>query len=135
MTQRHPQLLITLSLQGGLVLELPGSMGTRRQVQVRDGELASTCHRILAAQLLEQTEIGLDGAPTQAQVRHWERHEIWPSGTCPFCVAEGRATGTKKSSRPLAEFRGNGTVEVRTIPVAKAKRRLETRKSIEDLGL
>ena len=140
MTQRHPQLLITLSLQGGLVLELPGSMGTRRQVQVRDGELASTCHRILAAQLLEQTEIGLDGAPTQAQVKHWERHGIWADSQCRFCLSEGRAHASRpKTRRKVLVSVDRAGVEVRRIKTglssAPKTKKISSKKSAEELGL
>lgn len=114
---RTPQLIITLAPDGGLVIELPGS-GKRRQVRSRDSDFATSCRRMLEAQALDRTEIGLDGAPTQAQVRHWERHQIWPSGQCRFCHAEGRSrpdqgAGLRRPKKVLvSECHG---VEVRRI--------------------
>ena len=111
---RVPQLILSLNSQGKLVIELPGPMATRRQVEVREAELASTALRILRAQQEERVDIGLDGAPTQAQVLHWERHETWPDGRCRFCLAEGRAKST--TGKPQRRFvnRGDG-VEVRKV--------------------
>lgn len=114
---KTPQLLVTLNPQGELCIELPGEQATRRQVICRDSEIAATLHRILLAQALDRTEIGLDGAPTQAQVRHWERHEIWPDNHCRFCLAEGRARpdhGQFRQARKVLVSSCNG-VEVRVI--------------------
>ena len=60
---------------------------------MKTGEAGETLLRILQAQLLDQVEIGLDGAPTGQQVEHWERHQDWPRDTCRFCIAEGRING------------------------------------------
>lgn len=116
MTQRVPQLILTLSPEGGLVLELPGTQSTRRQVPVRDGELAQTCHRILQAQMADQVEIGADGAPTVQQVKHWERHQIWADSRCRFCLAEKRATPERpRLARKVLVSRDSSGVEVRRI--------------------
>lgn len=135
---RAPQLLVTLSPQGELVLELPGQQATRRQVICRDGEFAATCHRILEAQQADRTEIGHDGAPTQAQVRHWERHGTWPDSHCRFCLAEGSATpdySRVSTRRKVLVSECNG-VEVRVIKSGQAGLQTQrARKDAGDLGL
>jgi hypothetical protein len=82
-----PQVIVTLAPNGTLIAELPGPNGARRQVPLGP-QPGPTLLRILQNQLSNRTEIGLDGAPTQAQVKHWERHEIWADPTCRFCIAE-----------------------------------------------
>jgi hypothetical protein len=139
MTQHTPQILVTLSPAGKLVLELPGSQATRRQLQVRDGELAETLHRILTAQLQQQTEIGLDGAPTQAQVQHWERHGIWADSRCRFCLAEGRAKPDHSQFRVRRKevvYKTPAGVEVRTIKSGLGGARvLQAKRNAKDMGL
>jgi hypothetical protein len=61
-----------------------------------------TLTRMLQGQLNSRVEIGLDGAPTQAQVRHWERHEIWADPTCRFCIAE-RGLHPRQKPKAVAE--------------------------------
>ena len=68
-----PQVIVTLSPQGHLQAELPGANGSRRRVDLRADSAVKTLTRILQGQLQSKVEIGLDGAPTQAQVRHWAR--------------------------------------------------------------
>jgi hypothetical protein len=82
-----PQVIVTLAPNGTLIAELPGPNGARRQVPLGKNP-GETLVRILQGQLNSRVEIGLDGAPTQAQVKHWERHEIWADPTCRFCIAE-----------------------------------------------
>jgi hypothetical protein len=96
---RAPQVLVTITPEGGLAIELPGQQATRRQVLLREGDAGVTLLRILKAQQDHRVELGLDGAPTGAQVNHWERHNIWPDSRCRFCLAEGRA---KKSTGEIA---------------------------------
>lgn len=134
---RTPQLIISLSPTGGLTVELPGAMATRRKITLRPGDEAQTIQRILLAQLQDRNEIGLDGAPTQAQVNHWERHQIWPSSSCRFCISEGRAKGQAKRKRHQFIHETNG-VTVRQ--VAEGISTLDTKprtspKSAKDLGL
>lgn len=139
MAQRSPQVLVTLSPDGKLVLELPGTQATRRQLQVRDGELAETLHRILQAQLSDQTEIGLDGAPTQAQVQHWERHGIWASSQCRFCISEGRAKpdySVLRTKRKQVVYKTGQGVEVRRIlSGASGPKTIKAKKNASELGL
>lgn len=138
MTQRHPQLLVTLSPQGGLVLELPGTQGTRRQLSVREGEFTQTCLRVLRAQQEQRTEIGTDGAPTQVQVQHWERHNIWPDSRCRFCLSEGRASPEyPKAKRRVLVHSTKSGVEVRRIKAgASAKHKVSSSKrTAEELEL
>lgn len=136
-----PQLLLTISPSGGLVAELPGTMATRRKLELHgtaEVQLA-TIHRILEGQAQDQTELGLDGAPTEAQVRHWERHEIWPDTRCKFCLAEGRfgAPAQVRNTRRELVYKTPAGVEVRRL---KAKQSGETRvakasKNAGELGL
>lgn len=133
-----PQLIITLSpSQDGLQAELPGSSGSRRVVSFRQNDFAEDCLRILQGLARSTVQIGEDGAPTQAQVRHWERHELFPDPRCPFCRAEGRAAPIRQpKTRPLTIPIGDGSVIVRRI---KAKTRGGTKTkltaSLEELGL
>lgn len=86
-----PQLIVTLTPEGKLAVELPGFQATRRQIVLRTPEAGENLIKMLQAQAMDKTEIGLDGAPTEAQVRHWERHATWPDSHCRFCLSEGRA--------------------------------------------
>lgn len=134
---KTPQIIVTLSPLGQLVIELPG-VGTRRQITSRDGEFHETCRRILEAQAMDRTEIGLDGAPTQAQVKHWERHQVWPDSHCRFCLAEGRVKvdhGQLRQKRKVlvSECRG---VEVRIIKAGtQGQGQQRAKKLPEDMGL
>lgn len=139
MTSRAPQLLITLSPQGKLVCELPGQQATRRQIELRTSDAGETLLRILEGQAREGIEIGLDGAPTAAQVRHWERHATWPSSACRFCIAEGRAQPDHASHRKQrflrVERRTDGVeIRVKKIP-ERACGHTTLTKNIGDLGL
>lgn len=58
-------------------------------------------YRILDAQVQNQTKLGEDGAPTAAQVKHWERHELFSDPLCPFCKAEGRFPTGKNRERAI----------------------------------
>lgn len=137
MTSRVPQLILTLTPQGTLAAELPGFQGTRRRIDIHLAEAGQTLLRILKAQVRESTEIGLDGAPTQAQVRHWERHATWPSASCRFCLGEGRATPDhRRVAKPLLLSRPDG-VQVRKLKAGASfkHKTLSTKRDIKDLGL
>lgn len=137
MTSRVPQLLITLTPEGELAVELPGQQATRRQVLLRTSEAGATLLRILEAQARNQAEIGQDGAPTAAQVKHWERHGVWADSKCRFCLAEGRAkpdhAGARQSRKTLV-YKDSTGVEVRRIK-AGTKGHAVTKKTVEELGL
>ena len=97
-----PQLILTLAPGGQLVVELPGANGSRRQVKLEgsDEDIIASLLRMLQAQLRSQISIGLDGAPTQAQARHWTRHQgLWGDPSCPFCISEGRFGAKRKTTR------------------------------------
>jgi hypothetical protein len=129
-----PQVIVTLAPNGTLIAELPGPNGARRQVALGTGIRKSfgepvplveeSLTRILQGQLNSRVEIGLDGAPTQAQVKHWERHEIWADPTCRFCIAErglhGRVKPSHSKEKPVVVSKSNG-VEVRRLSNAKRK--------------
>lgn len=137
MTSRTPQLILTLTPQGTLAVELPGFQGTRRRIDIHLAEAGPTLLRILEAQVREATEIGADGAPTQAQVKHWEKHATWPSASCRFCLGEGRATPDHgRVAKPLLLSRGDG-VQVRKLPAGKSfkHKSLVTKRNVGDLGL
>jgi hypothetical protein len=112
-----PQVIVTLAPNGTLIAELPGPNGARRQVPLGKNP-GETLTRILQNQLSNRTEIGLDGAPTQAQVKHWERHEIWADPTCRFCIAERGLHPRQKpkatTQKPVVVSKSNG-VEVRRL--------------------
>jgi hypothetical protein len=112
-----PQVIVTLAPNGTLIAELPGPNGARRQVPLGP-QPGPTLLRILQNQLSNRTEIGLDGAPTQAQVKHWERHEIWADPTCRFCIAERGLHPRQKpkavADKPVVVSKSNG-VEVRRL--------------------
>jgi hypothetical protein len=140
-----PQVIVTLAPDGSLIAELPASNGSRRQVPLKggltvDGEsyVETTLLRILQNQLRQQVEIGLDGAPTGQQVRHWERHQIWSDPSCRFCISEGRfesgALGSLKAraKRDQLLVKRDG-VEVRRL--SKRGRVVATTESCEELGL
>src|SRR5215467_7037917 len=68
---RVVQLTLTMNPEGQIVAEIPFN-GGRRHILIDSFE---SIRRILAAQLhRSQSTIGTDGAPTQSQVIHWERH-------------------------------------------------------------
>ncbi len=120
-----PQLLITLTPDRlGLQAELPGANGSRRVVSLSSKAFFSDCLRILLAQANLKVEIGLDGAPTQAQVRHWEQHGAdHPSDRCPFCLEAGWVHFRPGSGqRRREQTQGDGSVKVRRLP-AKGKAR------------
>lgn len=127
-----PTLQVSLSPEGDLLLHLPGAaaLGDRR-IALREGftdsgesRLAQTLRRVLRAQADRQYEIGSDGAPTERQVRHWERHQLFADDRCPFCLAEGRLALSRDSLRKRAAQRtvlsSYGGVTVRRI-AAKGK--------------
>lgn len=137
MTSRTPQLIVTLTPQGALAVELPGHMATRRQVLLAQGEAGPTLLRMLEAQARDGMEIGLDGAPTQAQVRHWERHSQWPSSSCRFCLAEGRATPDHKRGGKAPIMSTPDGVQVRRLRAGQSFKHkvLSSKRSPGDLGL
>lgn len=132
-----PQVLVTLTPQGELAVELPGSQATRRKVILSVGSVESSLRRILEAQVGDATEIGLDGAPTARQVQHWEKHSEWPRLDCRFCIAEGRADPKPQRVRKtIVEKRPDG-VEIRRVAEGqKAKQQAQRSvRSAEELGL
>lgn len=135
---RVPQVIVTLSPQGKLQVELPGHQSTRRAVPVTSGKVEETLLRILRSQqsASHQPDIGEDGAPTSQQVKHWERHENFPDSSCRFCIAEGRVFYVgKHNSAKIIVNRSDATIRV--IPRgAKGKKRVgQIVASAEDLGL
>lgn len=134
----HPQIIITLTPDhSALQAELPGLNGTRRVIPLRSADIAETLLRILQGQHRQKVEIGLDGAPTARQIWHWERHNVWPSNDCPFCIADGRCTSGASRHRPVEHAAGDGSVTVRRVP-AKASGQGSGRicaLSIEELGI
>lgn len=135
-----PQVIVTLSPQGELCAELPIN-GGRRRVQMAKSEVAETLLRILQSQLTSRIALGEDGAPTQAQVMHWERHGTWADDRCTFCIAEGRTHGRiarqSRRSEILAEY---GGVTVRRVAAGKRAKRQPRQvaaigKSAKELGL
>src|SRR5215472_3211214 len=140
---RVVQLTLTMNPEGSIVAEIPFN-GGRRHILIDSFE---SIRRILAAQLhRSQSTIGTDGAPTQSQVTHWEKHleqadpvngiilsvqNLQPD-TCIWCLAHtmGLATDRRAHNRARAILReqrraathpftmGDGSVKVRIIPSA-----------------
>lgn len=116
-----PQLILSLSPEDTLVVELPGVLGTRRKIELSMGasyDPVAQLVRILRAQRNGQSEIGLDGEPTSRQVRHWERHASTPDSRCPFCRAEGAFSDeavARREPRRVLVARSPDGVEVRRI--------------------
>lgn len=94
-----PQVIVTLSPAGGLVAELKGRNGFRWQIPIDATDAGATLLRILHVQLTRgRLRIGLDEAPTEAQIGHWENHGSFGEPGCPFCQDE-RATGQRAKGR------------------------------------
>lgn len=131
-----PQIIITLNPEtGSIVAELPGFMATRRKVEVRDLE---TLRRMLETQRENKAAIGDDGAPTQAQVKHWEDHGTWPSERCRFCISEGRAKpSTERVRAAHTVVKSPDGVEVRKLRAGQSFRHktLDTKRALGDLDL
>ncbi len=128
----NPSLVVSLASDGSLVAEHFWN-GGRRQTALHDGSAEADIRRILQGMLLRPVAIGEDGAPTQHQLRHWERHTAPEGGIafgdpqCPFCIAEGRfaAPIQRRAQRgTLTTVNGTGPdkVEVRTLPPGSAKK-------------
>ena len=100
---QHQRATVTLSLtpEGRLQMELPGSVGPRL-IPVAAGKAEEILIRMLEAQAVSRISIGEDGAPTKAQVKHWSDHQILPDSRCPFCRFEGRIVGP--SGRQQSKF-------------------------------
>lgn len=140
-----PQIIVSLLPDGQMCVELPGPSASRRKVELREGEVEQTLRRILEHQMLGEVEIGLDGAPTGAQVEHWERHQEWAKNGCRFCMDEGRyASNGGKPSRMILK-RSDG-VEVRRVapkvsglpkkaPKAVVVVEVRSKRTAEEMGL
>lgn len=150
-----PQIIITLSPQGGLQCELPMN-GQRRVIAIsQDADGIATLSRILHAQLRNTSQwqtpdgtqwnvegilCGTDGKPSQYQVTHWERHAEWPSDTCVICKSEGRVRSPKaKRNDNKWTLVGDGSCKVRRVaPQGKTRKltaRSATASKAQDIGL
>ena len=130
-----PQVILTISPTGQLQLELPGANGARRKVEVNEDNLAPIARRILEAQALRAVAIGEDGAPTQAQVRHWESHGNgqFRDPRCPFCSEERLAELRAMGARDKAAARAQGPVQSKAAPKPQPKPRAPTGLMVEPL--
>lgn len=115
--------VVSLAPDGELQLELPGVEGTSRIIPLKETSVvkpSATIRRVLQSIAQSQTAIGLDGAPTKAQVWHWERHQTFPDIRCAFCQAEatvGRAAKPHIFDARYARRDLGGGVEVRRVKV------------------
>jgi hypothetical protein len=138
-----PQVIVTMNANGGLNIELPSGPGARRKVELRAGFEGETLRRVLQEQLEGNISIGQDGAPTKAQVYHWEHHlDGFPSPRCSFCLSEGLIRGTPKRQLRKVIISKSKDVEVRRmLPQVKPRKRGESavistnRLNVEDLDL
>lgn len=127
MTGHAPTISLRLNDHGALVIALPGHAGSTRDCFVSAPDnLAMTLTQILQALASGRAEIGEDGAPTQAQVRHWEKHVwpemAWPDASCRFCIAEGliKPTKPKINTKKVLAKRPDG-VEIARVSVRQAR--------------
>lgn len=119
------QAIVTLNAETqALQIELPGVNGYRRRVELRPGDSIENVLRVcLEGMAKKQYSVGEDGAPTSAQVRHWQRHGTarphaegrieyftadgqigWGDPQCPFCQAEGRFSRATKRDRRITKI-------------------------------
>ena len=117
-----PSVNVSLSPAGRLQIELPGH-GPDRVIELKWTDAvdpAATIKRVLKGLAQQQSSIGLEGAPTAQQVKHWESHQQFPNDKCPFCKRESRQRATA-ASRAL--FADDGPKFKPTIlPAARRKR-------------
>lgn len=132
-------LIISLSDDGGLQVELPWSLTKEfRTIPLTAQGAYNTIHTILTARARSTTNLGSDGAPTQAQVEHWERHAIYRSSTCAFCRAEAKAMGlrlgTAKPRVPAEEkIKSDKKLLIKTVKTRKALELKSTKPGPTDL--
>ena len=115
-----PELRVRLRPDGGLEFALPGALHIGdRWIPLRQ---TSTCNpgdtlrRTLQGIASDAMALGEDGAPTRAQVVHWERHHTYPDRRCVFCLAEDPSLHTRENSTN-AQWRKLGEgVQVRHCP-------------------
>lgn len=124
---------IGLTNDGDLELVLPGLDGLPDwtvMLPSDEAKCVAMIHRILSARNKQLNRIGFDGAPTQAIAEAWLK-----SGG-----ANGEGNKLKRVAVPRArDFRGDGSVEVRTVP-AKGKGKISktmpgTNKTLDECGL
>jgi len=127
-----PQVIVSLSPYGTLVIELSGANGTRRQIIPRDDAAFMVNIRgVLEAQARGEKGIGEAGAPTQSEIDHQTKHAIFPDPRCPHCQVAGAKRKAKHARVEGAKIlREYGGVVVRKLPS-----RRKTKKTLEELGL
>lgn len=134
----RPELHLTLSPEGHLMMLLPGANG-QREVELRSGTDAkdasalATIERVLRGMWMEQERaLGREGAPTSAQAQHWQRHSQFPDPRCVFC--RGEQAKRKRMARAAAWVR-RGEVQVRRVSAGARPATLQSQKTAEELGL
>ena len=115
------EVTIRRSASGELMLALPGSLKDR-EIPVTS---LATISRVLRNIETGEIDLGLDGAPTEMQVWHWEHHGVTKSTKCAFCRSElaSEMIGRGRASRPAFRAVSGGDVTVRHIPTQPAARR------------
>lgn len=134
-----PQVLLSLLPSGELALELPGPNGLRRKIELGQRPLETILRVLREQQAKPAQRIGLDGAPTQTQVLHWERHAIWRDPSCSHCASELWASDQRqgRSQRRTQVIKLGDGCEVRRVAPG-VRHELGTRatdKSLDELGL
>lgn len=129
-----PQVIVTIDAEGQLVVKLPGLNGFMHSVVLNAADAGQTLTRILSDQCLRLAQIGDDGAPTQAQVRHWEQHSSTSNAKCAFCQAEGLGA-SRQNQKQWELLCRNGDTEVRVIKFRDNLRKAVVAESPEALGL
>lgn len=135
-----PQIIITLSPEGFPQAELPGANGLRRVIALSPQHCWESLRMILLGQQRQQTSgkrelLDWDGAPSQNWLTHLEKHQEWPSDTCPHCKAEGRTLHTSKRKRRVEVLLKREGVEVRRVPSKQKGRKQADPRSAQELGL
>jgi hypothetical protein len=97
-----PQVIVTLAPNGTLIAELPGANGARRQVPLGPKPTRRNPYPHPAGPTQFTRGDWPGRCANQAQVKHWERHEIWADPTCRFCIAE-RGLHPRQKPKAVAE--------------------------------
>lgn len=107
------ELTVSLNAEGALQVALPGPGGGVRHIPLKAGMAAELLQRMLMELAAGVSAIGTDAAPTAAQVRHWERHQVFSDEHCSFCTKRSAISTRKRVFRAVPV--GNTGVVVRRV--------------------
>lgn len=125
-----PRVFVSLSLDGQLQVEIPSSgSNSARAIPLRKVDAGDTLLRILNARLRQELKVGEDGAPSAAQVKHWEDHGTFKDTRCAFCRQEQGLPPKRSARHQTPTHQPTGTGSLRKSLTQR------TIKTAEDLGL